>query len=455
MNKKNKNGWIVFVASRFVRHGEKSSTANVFSVLGIAVGVLALTVIIAVMNGFQLGFIESILEISSYHVRINSFPIEKTEVINDISKLPYITSIDPFKELKGIMRTKEPARLSEQTAAVLRAVPPDTYLYDVGMANHLEIIDGSFDLSKSYSIVLGSEVADALEVSVGDEIDFWTIASNVSLGDMMAAVNGESGENPHFTISGIFRSGYYEYDLSWGFINIDDAFLFDAAEDGTARECTLGIKLKNRWKVDRAAAEIQTILEKVLGSDFINENNITVTTWRDYNKTFFGALRTEKLLMFILVGLIFIVVALNIYQAQRRSVFERMEEIGLLRSVGATSLSVRLIFMFDGVIIGAAGSLCGMIPALLIATHIKEFFTFIESSVNYISYHIAEITGSSQNAYSIFSPKIFYIKEIPSRIIPHEVVLIFLFGFLSAVLASWAASKKVTGIKPAQILRYE
>jgi lipoprotein-releasing system permease protein len=184
-----------------------------------------------------------------------------------------------------------------------------------------------------------------------------------------------------------------------------------------------------------------------------------VGSWRDYNRAVFGALRTEKLLMFTLVGLIFIVVGLNIFQAQRRAVLERREEIGLLRALGASDFAVRLVFVWDGFIIGLAGALGGMIPALLIASRIPHFFSLLEALVNFfigIANGLSRLAGGGEaGEFAVFSPRIFYIKEIPSRLIPREVVLIFMFGFLSALLASWFASGKVSRTRPAEVLRYE
>jgi len=167
--------------------------------------------------------------------------------------------------------------------------------------------------------------------------------------------------------------------------------------------------------------------------------------------------------MFILVGLIFIVVALNIYQAQRRSVLEHREEIGLLRAIGGGEHAVQLVFVLDGAIIGFSGASAGLIFGLLIASNIPRFFSIIESIVNFginIVNIIVSLFSSGGSADGIgdfffFSPAVFYIKEIPSRIIPGEVVLIFLFGVLSALLAAWFASRKVARIRPAEVLRYE
>jgi lipoprotein-releasing system permease protein len=165
-------------------------------------------------------------------------------------------------------------------------------------------------------------------------------------------------------------------------------------------------------------------------------------------------------MMFILLGLIFIVVGLNIFQAQRRMVLERQEEIGLLRALGSSDAAVRLVFVLDGFFVGLAGSLIGLAAALPIALNIQTVFSALEAAVNFFVGITNKIIyglglGYGADEFAVFSTQIFYIKEIPSRVIPHEVAFIVLAGFLSALLAAWFASGKVSGTKPAEVLRYE
>jgi lipoprotein-releasing system permease protein len=163
--------------------------------------------------------------------------------------------------------------------------------------------------------------------------------------------------------------------------------------------------------------------------------------------------------MFILVGLIFIVVGLNIFQAQRRSVLQRREEIGLLRAVGGGEKAVQFVFVLDGAIIGFTGAGIGLFLGLVIASNTPQFFSFVEDIINIfigILNEIAYLFGFGMAGhFSIFSPQVFYLKETPSRIIPHEVVIIFFFGFLSALVAGWFASRKVIKFQPAEVLRDE
>jgi lipoprotein-releasing system permease protein len=441
--------WIGFVAFRYFRGRRKNgnSPAPVLAVLGIATGVLALTVILAVMNGFQMGFIESILEISSYHLRVESFPsgAEGEALREQLGALPVSLAAVPFREIQGIARGQRRGI----HGVVARGLPVDAPERDSGFAKKLVFESGSFSLEDRSSIALGAELARRLDAVVGDWITLVSVSSDI--GELFSDEEGEAAgaENSQFQVTGIFRSGFYEYDLGWAFINLE------RAGDISRGDLSLGIKLKNRWQ-DRLGMEQAGRILEARG-----QGGLRVSSWRDYNRAFFGALRTEKLFMFVLVGLIFIVVGLNIFQAQRRAVLERREEIGLLRAVGATDMAVRLIFVWDGFIIGMAGASLGMAAGLLIARNIGPFFSLLEGAVNFCITIINAVASPFSGAdpasggFAVFSPTVFYIKEIPSRLIPLEALLVYLFGFLSALAAAWFASGKASRTKPAEALRYE
>jgi lipoprotein-releasing system permease protein len=435
-------GWVGFAAGRLAVK-KRGAPLPVLSILGIAVGVLALTVIISVMNGFQLGFIESILEISSYYVRLE-YSTGKNELMNrpiieKIKNLPGVKAAVPFREVQALVRGGW-----GQQAVLIRGLYPNACEEDPGMAERLVFEEGLFDLEDSDSILLGAELAARLRVGLYDTVQIISINGTNSLaavlpdmsnagGASQTADSDEPADESFFTVKGIFRSGFYEYDLGWSFIN------FEKAGEMGGNAYTLGIKLNDRWQ------------DKKLASQIVNlAGNVEIRTWRDFNRAFFGALRTEKLFMFVLVGLIFIVVGLNIYQAQRRIVLERREEIGLLRAVGAGDRAVRLVFVWDGLVIGLTGAGTGTALGLLVSFNIAAFFTLLERAINGILFLF-----NRGGSFAVFSPAVFYIKELKSRVIPHEVLLIFLFGLLSALGAAWFASGKVSRIRPAEVLRYE
>jgi lipoprotein-releasing system permease protein len=307
------------------------------------------------------------------------------------------------------------------------------------MAKKLVFEAGTFNLASPQVILIGAELARNLGLRLGDWVSF------LSLTGTSLTVNVP--EHAQYRVGGIFRTGFYEYDSTWAFIPIDRALELVGADSPV----TLGIKLKNQWNDGGAMGELRSIP---------GLRNAPIVSWREYNRAFFGALRMEKLLMFILVALIFVVVGLNIFQAQRRNVLERRDEIALLRAVGASETAVRLVFVLDGLIIGLIGALGGLLPGLWIAFHIGQFFSLLERIVNgtlgFLDVLIRPFVGTlAEGDFRVFSPTVFYIKEIPSRVIPQEVLVVFLFGVLSATLAAWLASGKTARIKPAEVLRDE
>ncbi len=219
-----KNRWVLFVALRYIFKGRSNSP--VLAVLGIAFGVLALIIIISIMNGFQLGFIESIIEISSYHLRLDSVPPELIPRARDIlMTVPGVKSAAPFKEFQALVRS---SGRSGQQAVLVRGVPADVLESDKLMGEKLEFEEGSFDIYSPDSVLLGTELARRLGLDVGDSVTIYSITGILSAQD-------DSGFD-EFTIKGIFRTGFYEYDCSWAFINIGSgAFL---AEDTATPKAT-------------------------------------------------------------------------------------------------------------------------------------------------------------------------------------------------------------------------
>ncbi|OHE67049.1 MAG: hypothetical protein A2001_08000 [Treponema sp. GWC1_61_84] len=433
--------WIPFTALRYlaVRRRDKSTPSSLLAVLGIATGVMSLTIVLSVMNGFQLGFIESILEISSYHVRVegSDSPVPDEGLVRELSALPGTASVVPFLDVQTIIRGGK----RSQAGCLLRGLPPEVRELDPGFSAQLEIETGSFDLVGKRSVVLGAELARNIGAGVGDTVVFLAFAGN--------ALDSLSPEDAAFTVTGTFRSGFYEYDLGWAFTSLADA----SDLYGEPVPWAYGVKLRDRWRDEAAVAA----MGRATGA-----RNLRATSWRVYNRAFFGALRTEKLVMFGLVALIFVVVALNIFQAQRRSVLERRDEIGLLRAVGASPFAVRLVFVIDGLAIGLAGATAGMIPGLAVASDISLFFSAIEfvansfiSAGNFVTGLAAGGAVRGTESFRIFSPAVFYIREIPSRVVPLEAAAIYAFGFLSATAASWLASGRASRVRPAEVLRDE
>jgi lipoprotein-releasing system permease protein len=432
-----KLSFVRLVGMRYFLAKRKSQAiaSTLLAVSGIAVGVMTLTAVLAVMNGFQLGFIESILDVSSYHLQINADDRQALTPadLERLRALEEVTAVVPFGELQAIAG----GRYGEQRACLVRALPPDVKTLDSGFRDRIEIVEGIFDIEGSSTLVLGVELARRLGVRPGDRVGLMSL-EGASFDELAPA-------SRDFLVTGLFKCGYYEIDLGWAFASLDTAA---ASLSPAELRLRYGVKLSDRFRDRQAMRRIEQVLPSGRAG-----------SWREFNRAFFAALLMEKVFMMVLICLIFIVVGFNIFHTLRRAVRERYEEIGVLKALGASGPAIRYIFILDGLLLGFFGGLAGMMLGLLISVNINAVFAAAELVVNTAAAAaaalISPLTGWGGERFALFSPTYFYISEVPSRILLHEVVLINLFALASSTAAAAAASKRVVDVKPAEILRYE
>ncbi len=431
------NSWILFVAGRLLRSGrDRRRGAAGLAVLGITAGTATLVVVLSVMNGFQLGTIENILELNSFHLRVETKssagqllsmpPEERLDHRISAVALQHIRTVIPFVEVQTLARGYWP----EPQGVVVRGVPPEWLQQDDGAASQIEMIVGDFDLSSPDSIVLGTELARALGVRAGDTVAITHIPPG-----------GGRPEEARLQVAGLFRSGYLDFDRNWGFVSLAGAVETLNAMDPV----TYGIKLDDRYAVDRTRRVVEGILQESLSATGAEESRYTVQTWREFNRGIFGALRMEKAMMVLLVGLIFLVVAGNIYQLLRRSILERSEEIAIVRAVGAGAGDVQRVFVLEGWFIGVVGTVLGMSAGLFISGNLNEIFALLE--------WITRRVGA--DGMRLFSPTYFYLDRIPLRVFPYELFGIAFGAVGISVGAAATAARKVVNIRPMELLRNE
>ena len=423
--------WIKSVSKRFARVDRKgrSAATSILATLGICFGVMTLIVVMSVMNGFQMSFIDAIMEISSYHVRVTDLPEEQESKLyaacNDNKN---VLSVTPFYEAQTLMTGNR----GRENAAIIRAINPSVYNEDKGLYDQLKIVSGKFSLSEPETIILGNSLARKLGVSVGDTVNLLVLSggSDVSL----------FSDDRYFKVTGLFTSGYSEINNSYSFISIADGEKYF----GSAAKKVYGIKLKN------SNDDMHTIVSL--------QKNVTegkFQSWHDYNKTFFGALRIEKNILLMLVALIFVVVGINIYNGMRRLVYERRSEIAILSAIGARESDIKSIFIMRGFTTGAIGAFAGVILGLLISVNTNFVFNAASQFMYWAQYFFTSIFSpqnlifvQENSTYSIYA-------NIPARIFFSEVVMIALFGVASPLFASWAASKNVLKMTVAEVLHDE
>ena len=423
-----KLGWIHFVSQRISKIDRKSRTAatSLLAALGICLGVAALIVVMSVMNGFQMSFIDAIMEISSYHVQVGKM---RRDILEDwCAQSDSVVCSVPFCEAQGLVVGSS----GRQSAALIRFVPPDVLKRDEGFAQKLKVVSGEFDLSETDSIVLGNTLARSLGVRTGSVIN-------------VAALSGSSdtqllSSNRKFTVKGVFFSGYAQINAAYAFVSLDSAKTYL----GKGAQEKYGIKIKNPNK--------DTAFLKVFCAQFPDAQAVS---WREYNRSFFGVLRTEKTILFFVVFLIFVVVAVNIFNSMRRLVFERKEEIAVLSALGAFAKEVQAVFVLQGAITGLLGAMSGLVLGVLLSKNMKAVFTFISKAQFAAEYVAAAVFNSGSEQLVSENPMFAVYARIPARLFARETALIVLFGVLSSLVSSWLASRGVLKMNVAEVLRNE
>lgn len=425
-------GWIGFLARKYLygRERENKNITQILSALGLAAGVLTLITVISIMNGLQLGYISDILEIGSYHIRVDGNNIGREEEAA-ILKVKGVESCVRFTDIQALAE----GDLARMAPLDIRCIDETAAVCDAGFTEHLNIVKGDLDLEADRTVLLGYELARYLKLGIGDIFKVMTLSGG-SFGTLKPDI-------VEFRITGIFKSGYYEYDRNMAVMSLKSVPFLQAGET----DILLGIKLSDKYG------------DKAVLKNMLKVTDRKTISWREYNRAFFGALRMEKFAMMFLISLIFVVIGVNIFNFMKRSVSEKMEDIAVLYALGAPEKNVRYIFIAEGILVGFAGGLAGVAAGLLVSVNINSIFALAGKIVSYPADILISLFGNffdfHEIEFALFSPSYFYIEEIPVEILFSEVLSAFLFAFLSAVISAHLAVKKLDVKNPASILRYE
>ena len=423
--------WIFSVSRRFARVDRKgrSAVTSILATAGICFGVMTLTVVMSIMNGFQMSFIDAIMEISSYHIRVTDVEQKDASLLFDLcAQNKNVLSVTEFYEAQSLVTGSR----GRESAAIIRAVNPEIFTQDQGLAREMKCIFGDFNITEPDTIILGSSLARNLGVHIGDTINLFVLSGGND-------VNLFSSERL-FTVKGIFSCGYAELNQSYSFINLESAEKYF----GTSAKKIYGIKIKKSNDDMRLISYLEKSLPQA-----------KIQSWREYNKTFFGALRIEKNILLLLVALIFVVVGINIYNGMRRLVYERRSEIAIFSAIGAKASDIKAIFIMRGFTSGAVGAVTGVILGLLVSVN-SQFVFNAASNVLYFAQCFVTALFNPQNMAFVQENSTYALyANIPARIFFSEVVMIALFGFASPLFASWIASRSVLKMTVAEVLHDE
>lgn len=419
--------WIAFVNNKFSKVDRKAGAAVTtrLSTLGICFGVMTLIVVLSVMNGFQNEFIDSIIHLSSYHVQVSTKANDDNKKIEEyLNSNKSLVSYVKFKDAQGLITDEN----GKESSCLIRGIQKDVCNVDKGFANEFKIIYGDSDFSRDDGIILGSRLAKNLGVRVGSKVNLFALSGS---SDTALISN-----NREFKVIGIFSCGYADINASYAYVNLDSA-----NKHFGSTELKYGIKL-NSQNVDRK-------FQKDFQAKF---PDLDISVWRDYNRSFYSALRIEKNMLIFFVIMIFVVVAINIYNSIRKLVFERRSEISTMLSLGGEQKDIRDLFVFRGFLIGVNGSISGLILGLILSFNIRTVFIII-SKIQYFFNYIITLIFDPLNVIYLSENSMWYIySNIPARVVPGEVIFITLFGIISCVYASLVASSNILKIKIVEIL---
>ena len=409
----------LFIGLRYTRAKRRNhfiSFISLISMLGIALGVMALIVVLSVMNGFEKELRERILGMVS-HVTVSSLDDSLKDwrsLSNDIRNNDAVIGSAPYVEAEAML-----SNLSSVSGVIIRGFDPEFEPQVSEIHEHMTFGKLSDLVAGEYGIVLGTGLANSLNVVPGDRVTMITPQASASPVGLLPRLR-------RFNVVGLFEIGVYEYDRSSGIIHTEDASRLFRLGGGVT-----GLRLKLQ-DMD-AAPQVRNQIKRQVGFDY------WVSDWTLRHSNYFKAVKTEKTVMFIILSLIVAVAAFNIVSTLVMVVADKQADIAILRTIGMSPTSIMWVFMVQGTIIGVVGTLLGLGSGVLIASYIDVIIPALE-----------------QFFQTQFLPTgVYPITELPSDMQQSDVIKISVLSFLISVLATLYPALRAAKTKPAEALSYE
>jgi len=412
-----------WVSRKILINGSKNrflSFIGFSSILGISIGVMALIVVMSVMNGFHFELKKRILDATS-HIEITGGLDNQDEInqlIKKITDLKHVKAVSPYVSGEGLLSNR-----SVNRGVLVKGIDPQ-YENNVNQLLN-KVVKGSKKFSsKPFEIIIGVDLARLLNVDIGDDVSLLIPKLNFS-------PIGNYPTIKKFHIVGIFDAGIYDFDSSLALIDFQDAQKIFFKNQKT-KFSAMQIQLTDSNKTLNVESDIKKILIDLNINSFINN-------WTNKNKNFFSAIQMEKRVMAIILTLIIAVAAFNLVASLAMSVQDRKKDIAILMTIGFSKFQIIRIFVFQGFIIGFIGSLLGLFFGVVIASNINTIVPFIEGLFN----------------IQFLSKDIYYINELPSIIIPTDILSVILVSIILSLFATIYPSLMAAKLNPGEILKNE
>ena len=390
------------------------------SVLGIVLGVSALTMVLAVTTGFQQQFRDKVLGVNAHVIVLKSqatFAEYRDVMQTALSIDSDVLAVQPFIFAEMLVTRGK----GELSGVAIKGVDPKLVRGVLDLDRHM--VEGSIDtLAKELApgelppIIMGKELAHKLKAKLGDDVTVVVPLSNIDFDTWRA--KSSAPRTRKFRVTGIFYSGFDEYDRRLMYTS-----LHDTQELVGRGDQVMGVEMKVK-DVDRAE-EIAAHLEKALGGP-----PYQVQDWYELNHNLFTALNLQKLALVIILTLIILVAAVNMISALTMMVTDKTREIAILKSMGATSTSVARVFQILGIAIGGVGTILGVAIGLVTCYVVSAY-----------GYHL--------------DPKVYLIDRLPIEVRPLEVLLVAGITMAISLFATWAPAQAAATLTPVEGLRYD
>ncbi|MDE2422232.1 MAG: lipoprotein-releasing ABC transporter permease subunit [Gammaproteobacteria bacterium] len=405
----------LFVGLRYTRAQRSNhfiSFIALVSILGLMLGVAVLITVLSVMNGFDRELKTRILGmIPQATVSSNQVIVDWPRLVAKAEQQPHVVGAAPFTQVQGMLTAQ-----GQVAGIMISGIEPDlekkvSIIQDHMVAGSLNsLVDGEF------GIVVGKTMAENLGLQLGDKV-------TLVLPEATASPAGIVPRFKSFTVVGIFSIGA-EVDSSLGYIALNDAAKLLRIPDGAQG---VRMKLDDLFVAGDVASHFAAELP----------NNFYASDWTQTQGNLFNAIQMEKAMVSLLLFLIVLVAAFNIVSSLVMVVTDKKADIAILRTLGASPKTITRIFMVQGIVIGAFGTISGAILGIGAALGISQFLGWIN------------------NAFGLHLFDAYFVNYLPSQLRWQDVVLIVSVSLVLSFLATIYPARRAARIQPAEALRYE
>jgi len=410
----------LMLAGRYLRARREEGSISVIAwltLLGITIGIAALIIVMAVMNGFRADLMERILGVNGHVVVQAQFgPVQDyVALARKFETLPDVVTAMPMVEAQVMVTVR-----GQAGGGLVRGLSREDLARTPLVAKN--ITGGSLDAFQGDDVIMiGNRMAERLGVSIGDSV---TILSPTGT----ATVVGTTPRLKAYRVAALFSLGMAEYDSTFIFMPIDAARAFFRTGEGVS---AIEVMLRNPDNAPLIARQLTQLADP--------GKPLRAVTWQVLNATFFGALAVERNVMFIILTLIMLVASLNIISSLIMLVKDKGRGIAILRTMGASRGSIMRVFMIAGASIGVIGVLGGFLLGVVFCDNIESIRQLLQN-----------LTGAR-----LFPDEIYFLSKIPAKMEVGETATVVVVGLVMSFLATLYPSWRAARLDPVEALRHE